>query len=92
MGFLQSIAGVVAWVAGLWMVFKLFQKKGVLHGILGLVCELYPFIWGLMNFQNPEIKKPMTIWLIAIAVSILLSIIGAFTSGSGSSSFLPLFM
>jgi hypothetical protein len=92
-GVLQSLASLVAWVAGLWMVFKLFQKKGVLHGILGLVCELYPFIWGLMNFSDPEIKKPMTIWLVAIGVSIVLGIISAVVgSGASGSSFLPLFM
>ena len=93
MGFLQSIAGIVSFVAGLWMVVILFQKKGILHGILGLICELYPFIWGLMHFNDPEIKTPMTVWLIAIGISIVLTIIGFATSlGSHSSSFLPMFL
>ena len=92
MGILQSLASAVTWIAGLWMVFKLFQKKGVLHGILGLICELYPFIWGLMHFSDPEIKTPMTVWLIAIGVSIVLTIIAVVTAGSNSSTYLPLFM
>jgi hypothetical protein len=70
----------------------LFQKKGILHAIMGFICMLYPFIWGLMHFGDPEIKKPMTIWLVVIGVSIVLSIIGAVTSGSGSTGFLPFFM
>jgi hypothetical protein len=93
MGILQSLASAIAWIAGLWMVYKLYQKKGLLHGILGLICELYPFIWGLMNFKDPEIKKPMTIWLAAIGVSIVLSIIGAVMGGGGEpTSFISLFM
>jgi peptidoglycan biosynthesis protein MviN/MurJ (putative lipid II flippase) len=80
-------------VAGLWMVVKLFQKKGVLHGILGLIFIIYPFIWGLIHFKEEDIKKPMTVWLIAIGVGIVLSIIGIFTGGSGNeSSFLSLFI
>lgn len=93
MGILQSLAGIISFVAGLWMVVILFQKKGILHGILGLICELYPFIWGLIHFGDPEIKTPMTIWLIAIGFSIVLSIIGTiFRIGSHFSSFLPMFI
>ncbi|MDR3573426.1 MAG: hypothetical protein P4L50_06185 [Anaerolineaceae bacterium] len=93
MGILQSLAGILSFVAGLWMVVILFQKKGILHGILGLICELYTFIWGLIHFSEPEIKTPMTIWLIAIGISIVLTVIGFLTRiGSNSSSFLPMFM
>ena len=92
----QSLASLVAWVAGLWMVYKLYQRKGLLHGILGLICSLYPFIWGLMNFKDPEIKQPMTVWLIAIGVSIVLVILGvvvSMMSNGGGSGYLPsLFM
>jgi hypothetical protein len=31
---------------------KLFQQKGALHGILGLICMLYTFIWGWMNIKK----------------------------------------
>jgi peptidoglycan biosynthesis protein MviN/MurJ (putative lipid II flippase) len=90
---MSNLAGLVGWVAGLWMVVKLFQKKGVLHGILGLIFIIYPFIWGLIHFKEEDIKKPMTVWLIAIGVGIVLSIIGIFTGGSGNeSSFLSLFI
>jgi hypothetical protein len=87
---MSTIASLVAWVAGLWMVVILFQKKGVLHGILGLLFIIYPFIWGLIHFKEADIKKPMTVWLIAIAVSIVLAIVGGATSG-GQTSFVSLF-
>ena len=92
MGTLQSLAGTISWLAGLWMVYKLFKAKGVLHGILGLICELYPFIWGLQHFKDADIKTPMTIWLVAIGVSIVLTIIGTVTAGASQpSSFILLF-
>jgi len=87
---MQTLAGLVSWVAGLWMVYLMFKKKGILHGILGLLFIIYPFIWGLIHFKDADIKKPMTVWLIAIAAGIVLGIIGAVTSGAGveESSFL----
>jgi hypothetical protein len=79
---MQGLASFVIWAASLWMVYLLFKKKGVLHGILGLLFGIYPFIWGLIHFKEEDIKKPMTVWLIAIAVSLILFAIGAFTSGA----------
>ena len=95
MGILQNLASIISWVAGLWMVYKLFKAKGVLHGILGLICELYPFIWGLQHFKDPEfdVKTPMTVWLVAIGVSIVLSVIAGATAGASQpASFLQLFI
>lgn len=88
---MNSLAGLVAWIAGLWMIVKLFQKKGFFHGLLGLIFIIYPFIWGLIHFKEEDIKKPMTLWLVAIGVSILLAIFNMVFSGHGNeSSFLSL--
>ena len=46
---------------------------GVLHGILGIICSLYPFIWGWMNADRLNIKNTMIYWSIAIVVSIILN-------------------
>ena len=93
MDMLRSLASGVAWVAGLWMVYKLFRRKGILHGILGLICDLYPFIWGLIHFKESDIKTPMTLWLVALLVSVILVVIDYLTPGTAqSASFLHLFM
>jgi len=81
---MQALAGFVSWAAGLWMVYLMFKKKGILHGILGLLFIIYPFIWGLIHFKEADFKKPMTIWLIAIAAGVILGIIGGFTAGAGA--------
>jgi hypothetical protein len=58
------------------VLIKLFQEKGVLHGILGLICGLYTFIWGWMNADRLGIKNIMMIWSLLILVSIVLSFLG----------------
>ena len=79
----------VSWVAGLWMVYLLFKKKGLLHGILGLIFIIYPFIWGIIHFKEQEIKTPMTVWIIAIVVGVVLAFVGG--SGGMGTSYLFLF-
>ncbi len=77
----MGIGGVVAFVAGVVVLVKLFQKEGFLKGILGLICMLYTFIWGLQNMKNEELKLKtwMYIWMAGIVIGIIIS----FVSGSG---------
>jgi hypothetical protein len=60
-----------------WFV-KLFQKEGVLKGILGLICMLYTYIWGWMHVKDEslKIKTWMWIWTGAIVLGIILTVIG----------------
>jgi hypothetical protein len=50
---------------------KLFQQKGAGHGILGLLCGLYTFIWGWMNATTLNIKNLMIGWSVCFAVQII---------------------
>jgi len=86
---MSGLAGFVSWVAGLWMVYLLFKKKGLLHGILGLIFIIYPFIWGIIHFKEQEIKTPMTVWIIAIVVGVVLAFVGG--SGGMGTSYLFMF-
>jgi hypothetical protein len=84
---LSTIGAIIAWVAGLMVLVKLFQKEGVLKGILGLICMLYTFIWGWMNISKEELKLKtwMYVWSGAIVLGIILSVINsAIAAGSGS--------
>lgn len=55
------------------VLIKLFQDKGALHGILGLICSLYTFIWGWMNAGRLNIKNIMIIWTVIIILQIILN-------------------
>jgi hypothetical protein len=54
---------------------KLFQEKGVGHGILGIICSLYTFIWGWTKHKELQITNIMTAWSVLIVVSIILNVI-----------------
>jgi hypothetical protein len=66
------------------VVVKMFKNAGVLHGILGLICGLYAFIWGWMNANKLGIKNLMLIWTALLFLYIILSaVFGASFSFGG---------
>ncbi len=69
MSIIYSLAGLVSLVCWILTLVKLFQSKGVLHGILGIICGLYTFIWGWMNTSSNDNKMIMIIWTVAIILS-----------------------
>jgi hypothetical protein len=75
---LQSIGGALAFVAGLVVLVKLFQKEGFLKGILGLICMIYTYIWGWMHVKDESLKLKtwMWIWTGAIVLGAILGFIG----------------
>jgi hypothetical protein len=82
MGFLQWLGGALAFLAGLVVLFKLFQKEGVLKGILGLICMLYTYIWGWMHINDESLK--LKNWMYAWTAAIILgAFLGYFGRGGG---------
>ena len=74
-----GLGGILALIAGIWVWIKLFQKEGVMKGILGLLCMLYTFIWGLQNMKNEELKlkTPMYVWIAGIVLGIIINAMGS---------------
>jgi hypothetical protein len=83
MGFLQWLGGALAFVVGLVVLFKLFQKEGILKGILGLICMIYTYIWGWLHIKDESLKLKtwMYVWTGAIVVGAILGYIGSTGSG-----------
>ncbi|MBI3167421.1 MAG: hypothetical protein Q8L87_01200 [Anaerolineales bacterium] len=77
-----GLGGVIAFVAGIAVLVKLFQKEGFLKGILGFICMLYTFIWGLQNMKNEELKLKtwMYVWMAGIVIGLIIN----FTMGGGA--------
>ncbi len=74
---LSYIGSALAFLAGLVVLVKLFQKEGFLKGILGLICMIYTYIWGWMHVKDEslELKNWMWIWTGAIVLGIILNVI-----------------
>jgi hypothetical protein len=65
---LTYLAGLGSLICFIIVVIKLFQEKGVLHGILGIICSLYTFIWGWIECSRLKIQNVMIIWTVCIVV------------------------
>jgi len=70
---LGMLAGLVSLVCFIIMVIPLFKEKGALHGILGIICGLYTFIWGWMNAARLGKTQIMLIWTIALVATIVIN-------------------
>ena len=72
-----GLLGLLLWIGCLIcfiiVLIKMFQTAGVLHGILGLICGLYAFIWGWMNATKLNIRNIMMIWTLLIILSIIVN-------------------
>lgn len=76
---------LIAWIAGVVVLIKLFQQEGFLKGLIGFICMLYTYIWGWQNIGKEELKLKtwMYVWTGAIVLGIALNVIGAMGGGDG---------
>jgi hypothetical protein len=74
---LSAFLGALAWLGSALVLFRLFQKKGILHGLLGLIFPVYPFFWGIKHWGDPEykVKNGMILWLIIGAAAAIINVI-----------------
>ena len=73
MGILVWLVLLAAVVVQILVVVKMFQNAGVLHGILGLICGLYAYIWGWLNSGKLGIRNLMIIWTVLIILYFILA-------------------
>ena len=86
---LFSIVGLILFII---VIIKLFKAEGALKGILGIICGIYPFIWGWVKHKEQKITKIMALWTFCIVVppvlaslflsSIVLTMLGSLQSVS----------
>jgi len=83
-----GILGMVVWlgciICLIMVVIKMFQDAGPLHGILGIICGLYAFIWGWINSDRLGLRNIMLIWTLLIVVSIVLGYLNGFSYSLGT--------
>lgn len=61
MGLIYGILELISLILLIIVLVKLFQNKGALHGILGIIsCGWYPFIWGWIRHKDLKLTKIMT--------------------------------
>jgi hypothetical protein len=71
MQILADLCDLGDFVCFVLVVIKLFQQKGTVHGILGIICFVYPFVWGWVEAGKLKIQNLMIIWSVMIAGAII---------------------
>ena len=67
-----SIGSFVCWIM---VLIQMFKTQGPLHGILGIICGLYAFIWGWMKATELNLKNIMLIWTGCFVVTLILQML-----------------
>lgn len=79
-----GICGIASLVCFVMTLIKLFTQKGLLHGLFGILCSLYAFIWGWMNVAKNNSKNLMLVWTLAIVGSIVCAVLFAQQAASAA--------
>lgn len=75
------IGMVVCWII---VLIRQFKDAGVVHGIIGIICSLWTFIWGWMNAGRLGLRNVMIIWTVLIILYVVfLSLSGGFSYSYG---------
>jgi hypothetical protein len=80
---------LAAFVVQILVVVKMFQNAGVLHGILGIICGIYAYIWGWLNSTKLGLRNLMIIWTVLIILIIILNIVFAGSMAAGYGPVVP---
>jgi len=76
MSIISSICGLVSFVVGIIVLIRLFQKGGIVQGIIGIItCQIWTFIWGWMHAKEENITNIMWIWTGVIVLSFIVAIV-----------------
>ena len=73
-----SLLYFLSFILFIVVLVKLFKEEGALKGILGIICGIYPFIWGWIKHKRLEMTKIMLLW----TATIILPIIAGFAAVS----------
>jgi hypothetical protein len=86
----STIVSIVIWLIGLYVLYRLFKKEGLLKAILGFICMLYTYIWGWMHAKEEGITTFMWAWTVLWIIAIILAVLaGAAVAGGGGGAFIP---
>ena len=61
---------IVCWIM---VLIRMFKDAGAVHGIIGILCSLYAFIWGWMNSGKLGLRNIMLAWTALLILYVILA-------------------
>jgi hypothetical protein len=87
---ISTLISIVLWIIGLYVLYRLFKKEGLLKAILGFICMLYTFIWGWMHAKEEGITGFMWAWTVLWIIAVVVAVVAAMSAGGGGGgAFIP---
>lgn len=83
LGIVSIASAIGSLVCFIMVLVKLFKAEGVLKGILGIICGIYPFIWGWIKKDELDIGKLMMTWTVFVGVGVLVNILASLMITTG---------
>lgn len=74
---LLIVGGIGSLICWIMVLIRMFSTAGALHGILGIICPLYAFIWGWIKSGEQGLQKLMLGWTGCVALNIVGNIVMA---------------
>ena len=72
-----AIIAIISLVCWIKVLIVLFKKEGAGLGILGILCNIYAFIWGWMKSTELGLKKTMVWWTLCIVAAIGVGVVAS---------------
>lgn len=81
---LAAILNLVSFVSFVIVLVQLFKKKGVGHGIAGILCGFYTFVWGWQSAASLDAEGQkigmsyrgwMMLWTVALVGGVIANLI-----------------
>lgn len=72
-----AVIGVISLICWIKVLIALFKKEGAGLGILGILCNLFAFIWGWLKASELGLKKTMIWWTLCIVAAVVLGLAGS---------------
>jgi hypothetical protein len=91
--FTLALSGLL-FLTTMYMVYKLYQEKGLGHAVLGFFFPVYPYFWGWLNASRLKMMDVMLFWTVIGVVAFVFPLAMGFRiasvlpqSGTFSSTF-----
>lgn len=66
-----NILGWIFWGCYIYVLIKVFKREGLYAGLLGILCGLFPFLWGWFKAEDRDVHYVMIVWTIVFIAGIL---------------------
>lgn len=86
---LTLVFGLASTLSFFYVLYLLVREKGILHGILGFIFPIYPFLWGWLRGSRQEFLDIMVFWTFTTIGAVAFPLVMVAISGPSLMPMIP---